>query len=547
MPQTNAQRVLEPNQMNYEAHENSLYRLTHSTVEGRDSVNKSYTIHGHPRQPYDTFNDGNYQSGGLAPDRRYEDPQHYGTLQEGSFISNEQNDTYGQDNHRAIKANIKKLGYVMGTTVPQQEYKFVKEISNLVTRLTNNSSLIGAVYARDTATFPDYNPRDSAFPRPSTGLAPDSERMQGFRPSFPHMGMNQEIEQNNSISQQPGNIQEVLQDLQRLEEVFLEFPVSREHFMKRYGLTGLLDILEQIENAEIKEKVLQVVNTITFEDLVLQEKACLFGFLPYIIKYSSSEHPKDLRVQAARFLGRMPDANDLTFHMFLSAGGFRALVELLDIEYEKNRDLVGFAVEMLGMIFERKALPTKHLCKILVKLDVFHRLIIIIGSLYKDAKTSKDAQEAQVAEEFLLKCLDLMNNFAALEDGNIRDTIGQEGNLLALVLYFRKFECYSHMLSKASRILANLCTEPRVMERIQRIKLLPEVVKMIGKEANKQQGTDEEAITDLLRLLSQMCQLDARRQEEVVLHGGIEILIRVKQGRSKNVERLVSGPYNMRC
>ena len=540
------QRVLEPNNMNHENQENSLYRLTHSTVEGRDSVNKSYSMHGMGKEGV-MYIEGPYQGGDnvktsqLLQEKRYQDePQNYGTLQEGSFLYGEHNDGFGGNaDHRNIKAHIKKLGYVMGSTVPQQEYKFVKEISNLVLRLSNNSPFIGAANMRDSANIQEsFNPRDSANPRGSLNMGGDSARMQEYAGNFPlQYQMNPNVQ--DSLELQPSNMHETLQDLQRLEEVFLEFPVSREHFMRRYGLTGLIDILEQTETSEVKEQVLQVINTLTFEDPSLQEKACLFGILPYIIKYASSEHPKDLRVQAARFLGRMSEANDLPFHMFLSAGGFKALVELLDIEYEKNRDLVGFAVEMLGIIFERKVLPTQHLCRIMVKLDVFQRLIIVVGSLYKDAKNAKDATEAQEAEDFLLKALNLMNNFVTCEDGNIRELIGQEDNLLALTLYFRKFQCYPHILSKTTRILAHLCSEPSIMERVETIRLLPEVVKLISKEKSRPEGVNEEALIDLLKLLFQMCQLDAKRQEEAVEHGGIEILVELKQTTAKAVQRLV--------
>jgi len=455
------------------------------------------------------------------------DGMNFGTLQDGSsFIYGDHPDAYSaahnQDN-KNIKANIKKMGYVMGTTVPQQEYKFVKEISNLLSRLTNNSPFVGGANLQDSTQFQE---RDSAT------LGRDSARIPEFGGGL----------QDNISYIQGGpntNVQETLHDLQRLEEIFQEYPVSRDHFMRRYGLTGLTDILEQTEVPEVKEEVLQVINTLTLEDPSLQEKACLFGILPYIIKYASSEHPKDLRVQAARFLGRMSEANDLPFHMFLAAGGFKALVELLDIEYEKNRDLVGFAIEMVGLIFDRKILPIPHLCRIMVKLDVFQRLIIVVGSLYKDARDAADGRESQEAEDFLLKSLGLMNNFAQCEDGNLRTILGEDNNLLALTLYFRKFQCFPNVMSKTAKILCNLSSEPSIMEKFERIKLLPEVLRLISKEKTRPDGPHEDALVELLKLLFQMCQLNPNRQEEVVQNGGVEILVELKRQGTKDVERYV--------
>jgi len=512
-------------------HENSLYRLTHSTVEGRDSVNRSQNLQdfqGHRAEyPDNSYHQGidNMKFSQVSMGKQADN---FGTLQDGSsFIYGDHPDAFnGAPPNQNIKANIKKMGYVMGATVPQQEYKFVKEISNLLSRLASNSPFTGAANLHDSTQFQD-------MPRDSTNLGRESARLPEFGGQY---------QENISEMQGSGggvNVQETLQDLQRLEEIFNEYPVSRDHFMRRYGLTGLTDILEQTEVPEVKEEVLQVINTLTLEDPSLQEKACLFGILPYIIKYASSEHPKDLRVQAARFLGRMSEANDLPFHMFLSAGGFKALVELLDVEYEKNRDLVGFAIEMLGLIFDRKILPTPHLCRILVKLDVFQRLIIVVGSLYKDARDAADGRESQEAEDFLLKSLGLMNNFAQCEDRNLKGILGEDNNLLALTLYFRKFQCFPNVMAKTAKILCNLSSEPLIMDKFERIKLLPEVLKLISKERQRPNGPHEEALVELLKLLLQMCQLNPNRQEEVVQNGGVEVLIELKHQGTKNVERYV--------
>jgi len=58
--------------------------------------------------------------------------------------------------------------------------------------------------------------------------------------------------------------------------------------MRRYGLAGLTNILEQSKVPKVKEEVFQVINTLTLENSNIQEKTYLLGILPFIIKYASS-------------------------------------------------------------------------------------------------------------------------------------------------------------------------------------------------------------------------------------------------------------------
>lgn len=485
-----------------------MYRLTTSTVEGRDGLDKSQSLQGFGKynlgnvgyiEEYSQGLDDNRKSADFPRisnaaniDKQYGNNAYNNGLPEGgSFAYGEpherlSNTPYQIDGNKNIKVNLKGLGSAIGPSVPQQEYKFVKEISGLVLRLARNSPYIGATNVQESMEMRELN------------------------------------------------------DLQRLEEIFQEYPVSQGHFMQHYGLTGLIDILEQTELPEVKEKVLQVINTLTLEDPRLQEKACLFGILPYIIKYACSEYPKSLRIQAARYLGKLADSSGLPFQMFLASGGFKALAELLDIEYEENRDLVGFAVEMLSLIFERKVLQPQHISRILLKFDVFQRLMIVVASLYKDAKEARDETENQEAQDFLLKALTLMYNFAKCDDGKVKDLLGQEDNLHALTLYLRRFQEFPQMLSKVARILRYLSSEPSVLGRFENTGLLNYVLKLISKEKSRPSGIHEEVLIDLLKLLVQMCQLNGKRQDEVVEEGGVEVLVELKRKCTKTIERYVS-------
>ena len=533
-----------------EQNENSLYRLTNSFVGGRESLNRSnsnpdlYAKDSPQNIDHNQHHLYSTQTGN--PVRQYLDrpSESVTTLQEDeSFIANQGGMGNHYDHSKDIKANIRGLGYVMGK--PQQESKFVKEMSSLVLKLAKNSPYVGATNFAEETNMDVIHARYSTNERWSTRETTDNALTRDFGQEAAAQYLYTSNQPENFEYMQPVNVQETLQDLQRLEGMFHEYPVSQGYFMKNYGLTGLIDILDQTDLPEVKEEVLQVINTLTLEDSALQAEGCLFGVLPHMIKYASYEFPKTLRVHAAKFLGRLIDASDILFKMFLASGGFKALVELLDTEYNQNKNLVGFAIEKLGMIFERKILPTPHICRILVAFGISHRLMIVTVSLINDAKEAEESGGTQEARDFLLQALNLIDYFAKCDDEHVKDQFGQEDNLLLLNLNLKKAQRWPQILSKCARIIRHLSSEASVLGRIGSIGLLPNILRLISKEKATSSRANEESLIELLKLLFQMCQLNPNRQEEVVEHGGVEVLVEVKRDSTKIVESYVSLFYYM--
>ena len=319
--------------------------------------------------------------------------------------------------------------------------------------------------------------------------------------------------------------------IMHIVDILKAFPMTKQHFMKEYGLTGLIQILEQSDMPNVIHPTLQLINQIIEDDQNFQEQSCIFGILPYMIKYTQAEHPREVRVEAAYYLGQLAYSGcTTTLRIFIASGGFKALVELLDLNYEENKDLICVAIDSLFIIFGTKILEVPHLCRILFKLGIFQRLVLLIGNLYTDRDEN--------TYEHLIKALNLMVNFAKCEDSNIRQLMCEDGILLVLQIYLRKFAPKPSILGEVVKIIRYISSEPSILNKLEIIGILPMILDLIRKSISHagQINESEDLLIDLTNILFHMCKLNAKRQEQIALNGGIPLLIHLTRNTTKEIE-----------
>ena len=329
----------------------------------------------------------------------------------------------------------------------------------------------------------------------------------------------------------PTLMEEVIKNMIKIIEILRVFPPAKHHFMLNYGLTGLIDVLEQSEIPVVTHVTLQLINQIIENDPHLQEQSCIFGILPYMIKYTQAEYPRYVRVEAAYYLGQLA-RGITTLQIFIASGGFKALVELLDLNYEENKDLICLAIDSLIWIFDMNILLTQHLCRILFKLGIFQRLVLLIGNLYTD----KDEN----AHQYLFKALNLMVSFAKCEDSNIRQLMCEDEILLVLQIYLKNFAPTPPILCKVVRIIRFISSEPSILNKLELIGILPIILDLTSKAIanSKSINENEEILIDLTNILFHMCKLNTKRQEQIAMKGGIPLLIHLTQKTTKDIERI---------
>ena len=126
----------------------------------------------------------------------------------------------------------------------------------------------------------------------------------------------------------------------------------KSNIISAHGMLPILEVLETCKKREVILKLLTIVNTITDEDVEVQENICFVGGIPIITKFASKKYQYSIRLQAAAFVRQMYSTSTLTLQMFVSCGGLGVLVEFLEEDYEAQRDLVVTGIYGICLVFE---------------------------------------------------------------------------------------------------------------------------------------------------------------------------------------------------
>jgi len=150
-----------------------------------------------------------------------------------------------------------------------------------------------------------------------------------------------------------------------LTELMKQYPKCKYYIMKQYGLSIFIEIIDNyLENLNtmVLHASLQLINQMIDGDSKLLEHSYLFGILPYMLKFSNCEYPKEIRMEAAYFIGQMFYSSKSSLEILIASGGFGALNEFLDVNYKDNKDLICLSIDCLVIIFDMKTLSVLNIC-----------------------------------------------------------------------------------------------------------------------------------------------------------------------------------------
>jgi hypothetical protein len=120
--------------------------------------------------------------------------------------------------------------------------------------------------------------------------------------------------------------EEIEELVELLSDLLREYPKCKYYIMKQYGLTDFLRLIDLNESLSVT--ILSLVNLIIENDATLLEHACLYGLLPYTLRFAGSENANDVRIEAAYFLGQLACTSPNTLQIFVIGGGLEALGNL---------------------------------------------------------------------------------------------------------------------------------------------------------------------------------------------------------------------------
>ena len=98
--------------------------------------------------------------------------------------------------------------------------------------------------------------------------------------------------------------------------------------------------------------VLNFINCLIENDAKIQIQVCQSGIIPKVASFLSPEFPKEVRLEAAYFIGQIGHSCQTTLQMLLSSGGLGYLVELFDFEGENTQDLIFLGLDSVLLLFD---------------------------------------------------------------------------------------------------------------------------------------------------------------------------------------------------
>ncbi|KAI5067191.1 hypothetical protein GOP47_0017719 [Adiantum capillus-veneris] len=172
----------------------------------------------------------------------------------------------------------------------------------------------------------------------------------------------------------------ILRACQRLVSILGEHPDQKTHFISQHGVTTFMDMLET-KNNRVLLSVLQVLNQLAKDNPSFQENACLVGLIPVIMSFAGSECSKEMRMQSAFFVGQLCQTSS-TLQMFIACRGLPILVNFLEPDYAKYREMVHIAIDGMWQVFHLQSkTPRNDFCRIFSKNGVLIRLVNTLHSL----------------------------------------------------------------------------------------------------------------------------------------------------------------------
>ncbi|GET00056.1 cytokinesis protein sepH [Rhizophagus clarus] len=186
----------------------------------------------------------------------------------------------------------------------------------------------------------------------------------------------------------------------QLIDLLMERKELKNHFIMLHGVIPIIDILEICSYTNVLSKLLKIVNIIIEDNITLQENLCLVGGIPIIMNFTSRRYNYDIRLEAANFIRQICHTS---LQIFISCRGLKVLVELLQEDYTKHKQLIWIAVNGIWSVFELQSpTPKNDFCRLLSKYGLLDPLSITLHNVIADPDPSAPCYVDKIVNILLL-------------------------------------------------------------------------------------------------------------------------------------------------
>ncbi|KAL4511575.1 hypothetical protein ABPG72_012420 [Tetrahymena utriculariae] len=454
------------------------------------------------------------------------------SLQEQNYISNKENDkdikdvqqiqvNYNSTLQNSINQSITSLKNIQ---IAQQEKRLIGLRLNEPNTCRNQTAnqTIDEIGSFAGSIVDNNKPLDSLrnynFKKKNNGTLNSKKEQKMYQDT-------QEIVNGLQKTREPKKVEEYMN---YLSDIISRFPKAKSYFIKQSGLSLFLDLLDKFStNFTIIQQVLSFLNQIVENEMYYLETACLFGVVPQILKFTSDFYPKEIRFEVSCFIAQL-FTSPSTLQIFIACGGSSALVDLLDVDVSKNKEIIQIGVDMLLMLSEVQFLSYQNLCRMLFKYDICQKLVLIFFGLVEEF-IQRGSQDQAADLKLIQKCLDIFLLFAKCEDKQMKINICQDETVQILIetidslIQQEENLILNQFLQKIILIFRHLSNEHTLLNKLENFGLIKRVLNLLDIESRKQK-TDEVFLDDLLKIINFFQNLSHPRQEHLVLTGALPIL-----------------------
>ncbi|CAJ1446292.1 unnamed protein product, partial [Effrenium voratum] len=280
---------------------------------------------------------------------------------------------------------------------------------------------------------------------------------------------------------------------------------SIQQLVMQHGAVPIVEML-QVTDAKLQNSVLKVVNQIVADgNQDFQELFSMVGLIPGVIKFARTEYHRSLRVEVGKFISRVSSSAS---GLLVACGGLEAIVDLISSEYYHNRDLVWAALEDVNTVLNMQGSHQRDLCRILAKLGICEHLVVLIDTLASDIM-ERAAQHLQLV-------VSLLAFFAKTGDAVVKAYMAKATVLEGLIASLEFLS--SEQSVQICKIFKHLAQEPSVLNMMENAGVVPVLVHHMAVPAVDRQD-DQDACSQCLLALSNLCKLSRPRQEQAALAG----------------------------
>ncbi|EPQ62400.1 Bgt-1818 [Blumeria graminis f. sp. tritici] len=289
---------------------------------------------------------------------------------------------------------------------------------------------------------------------------------------------------------------------------------------------GMLPILEILEPCTVKSRqsmilrLLQVVNTIIFDNVEIQENLCFVGGIPIITKFAARQYSNEIRLEAAAFVRQMYSTSTLTLQMFVSAGGLNVLVEFLDEDFDESRDLLLIGVNGIWSVFElqknKGPTPKNDFCRIFSRSKILSPLALVLDRVLREDDDLSELVQGRIVNIFYL--------FSQAE--NYVKEVVADRVVIKRVLKDLGRMTPIHQITML-KFIKNLSMLSTTLDSLHAANAIEILIDLLSSSMKVKPAHFREISNQVLNTMYNLCRLSKVRQEDAAINGIIPLLQRI--------------------